>query len=66
MAQEEKRKQRAAGDNVGRVAGASLKRMDDTDMLTETERLLLMSAAVLGLGPSTNLSRANTAKVALR
>jgi len=37
--------------------------MDDIEILTPTERLLLMAAAVHGLGPNTDLSRANTAKV---
>jgi hypothetical protein len=37
--------------------------MDDIETLTETERLLLMAAAVHGLGPGTDLSRANTARV---
>ena len=37
--------------------------MDEIDTLTETERLLLMAAAVQRLGPSTDLDRANTARV---
>lgn len=37
--------------------------MDATESLTETERLLLMAAAVLDLGPQTDLHRANTVKV---
>lgn len=37
--------------------------MEDTDAFPETERLLLMAAAVLEMGPSTSLSRANTARV---
>lgn len=37
--------------------------MDECDTLTETERLLLMAAAVQNLGPHTDLSRANTARV---
>ena len=37
--------------------------MDDLETLTETERLLLMAAAVQGLGANADLSRANTARV---
>lgn len=37
--------------------------MDSSESLTETERLLLMAAAVQGLGPQTDLERANTVKV---
>ena len=37
--------------------------MDDMETLTETERLLLMAAAVQRLGPSTDLDRATTALV---
>jgi hypothetical protein len=37
--------------------------MDQRETLTETERLLLMAAAVHELGPATDLSRANTARV---
>jgi hypothetical protein len=37
--------------------------MDKPENLTETERLLLMAAAVHELGPATDLSRANTARV---
>ena len=44
-------------------AEAEERRMDDSDRLTETERQLLMAAAVHGLGPGTDLSRANTARV---
>src|ERR1700682_3807807 len=38
-------------------------RMDDFNTLTLTERLLLMAAAVHGLGPRTELGYANTARV---
>jgi|GEM_PF-6774912 len=37
--------------------------MDDRKTLTETERLLLMAAAVHDLGPDTDLAYANTARV---
>ena len=37
--------------------------MTGTEGISEIERLLLMAAAVHGLGPGTDLSRANTAKV---
>jgi hypothetical protein len=37
--------------------------MDDADALTETEQLLLMAAAVHGLGPDASLVCANTARV---
>jgi hypothetical protein len=37
--------------------------MDDRETLTAKERLLLMAAAVQGLGPSTDIDRANTARV---
>ncbi len=37
--------------------------MDDFNTLTQTERLLLMAAAVHGLGPHTDLNYANTARV---
>jgi hypothetical protein len=37
--------------------------MDKPETLTETERLLLMAAAVHELGPATDLSWANTARV---
>ena len=37
--------------------------MDNKETLTETERLLLMAAAVQRLGPNTDLDRANTARV---
>src|SRR5215469_10564921 len=37
--------------------------MEKPETLTETERQLLMAAAVQGLGPGTNLGRANTACV---
>jgi hypothetical protein len=37
--------------------------MDDAIDLTEVERQLLMAAAVHGLGPATDISRANTARV---
>jgi len=37
--------------------------MDRRETLTETEGLLLMAAAVHALGPATDLSRANTARV---
>ncbi len=37
--------------------------MGETETLTETERLLLMAAAVQQLGPTTDLGRANTARV---
>ncbi|MCH8807025.1 MAG: hypothetical protein IH986_13170 [Planctomycetes bacterium] len=37
--------------------------MEGIEMLTETERLLLMAAGVHGLGPNTDLSCANTARV---
>jgi hypothetical protein len=37
--------------------------MDENETLTETEQLLLMAAAVHGMGPRTNLSYANTARV---
>lgn len=37
--------------------------MDELDVLSEMERLLLMAAAVHKLGPMTDLGRANTAKV---
>ncbi len=37
--------------------------MNDARMLSETEKLLLMAAGVHGLGPGTDLGRANTARV---
>jgi hypothetical protein len=37
--------------------------MDDYETLTETERLLLMAAAVHRLGPYADMSRANTVRV---
>lgn len=37
--------------------------MDECKDLSEIERLLLMAAAVQGLGPATDLGRANTARV---
>jgi hypothetical protein len=37
--------------------------MDDPETFTDTEQLLLMAAAIQGLGPDTDLSRANTARV---
>jgi hypothetical protein len=37
--------------------------MNDRETLTETERLLLMAAAVQGMGPDTDLDYANTARV---
>lgn len=37
--------------------------MDDTNTLTETEELLLMAAALHGLGPDTSLGFANTSRV---
>jgi hypothetical protein len=37
--------------------------MDDRELLTETEQQLLMAAAAEGLGPDTDLTRANTARV---
>jgi hypothetical protein len=37
-----------------------------TPQLTDMERLLLMAAAVRGLGPNTDLSRANTWKIVLQ
>src|SRR5437660_5231768 len=37
--------------------------MDAREPLTETERLLLMVAAVQGMGPDTDLDYANTARV---
>jgi hypothetical protein len=36
---------------------------DQNETFTETERLLLMAAAVRGFGPSRDLSRANTVRV---
>lgn len=37
--------------------------MNDIEILTKSERLLLMAAAVHGLGPGTDLTRANAARV---
>jgi hypothetical protein len=37
--------------------------MDETEMFSEIERLLLMAASARELGPSSSLVRANTAKV---
>src|ERR1700722_9503473 len=46
---------------IGRWAWSC--RMGDDGMITDTERLLLMAAAVHGLGPNNDMRRANAAKL---